>query len=219
MLLCPPGVYRAQSDTTMLAHTATEGGYARGRDVLDMCTGSGALALAAWKAGAASVTAVDVSWRSVATTWINCRLRGAPVVVHRGDLFAPVAGRRFGLILANPPYVPAPVTAPPRHAIGRCWDAGLDGRLLLNRICDVAAAHLTDDGVLLMVHSAVCNAERTLEQLGRAGMTGEVLERGRVPFGPVMRERADLLAERGLIQPGENVEELVIVEARRADQV
>jgi release factor glutamine methyltransferase len=217
MLLCPPGVYRAQSDTTMLARTAAEGGYARHHDVLDMCTGSGALALAAWRAGAASVTAVDVSWRSVAATWLNCRLRGARVTVHQGDLFAPVAARRFGLILANPPYVPAATTAPPRHAKGRCWDAGLDGRLLLNRICDAAGAHLTDDGVLLMVHSSVCDARLTLERLAQAGMAGEVLRRGEVPFGPVMRARAGLLTERGLIQPGQSIEELVIIEARRAN--
>lgn len=215
MLLCPPGVYRAQSDTTMLASAATEGGYAMGRDVLDMCSGSGALALAAWTAGASSVTAVDVSWRSVAATWLNCRLRGASATVHRGDLFGPVAGRRFGLILANPPYVPATRTAPPRHGIGRCWDAGLDGRLLLDRICDAAAAHLTDDGVLLMVHSSVCDAQRTVERLNRSGMVAEVMERERVPFGPVMRARAGLLAERGLIRPGESIEELVIIEARR----
>jgi release factor glutamine methyltransferase len=200
----------------MLARTATGGGYAMDRDVLDMCTGSGALALAAWEAGAASVTAVDVSWRSVTATWLNCRMRGAPVRVHQGDLFAPVAGRRFGLILTNPPYVPAEGTAPPRHTIGRCWDAGLDGRLLLNRICDAARAHLTEDGVLLMVHSSVCDAQRTVERLSRSGLAAQVLERGRVPFGPVMRARAGLLAERGLIEPGDNIEELVIIEARRA---
>jgi release factor glutamine methyltransferase len=216
MLLCPPGVYRAQSDTTMLARTATEGGYALDRDVLDMCTGSGALALAAWKAGAASVTAVDVSWRSVAATWLNCRVRGAPATVHQGDLFAPVAGRRFGLILANPPYVPAARTVPPRHGKGRCWDAGLDGRLLLDRICGAAGAHLTEDGVLLMVHSSVCDAQRTVQRLSHSGLVAGVLESGRVPFGPVMQARAGLLAERGLIRPGESIEELVIIEARRA---
>jgi release factor glutamine methyltransferase len=216
MLLCPPGVYRAQSDTSMLARTASDGGYAKDRHVLDMCTGSGALALAAWDAGATSVTAVDVSRRSVAATWLNFRLRRAPVTVHRGDLFAPVTGRRFGLILSNPPYVPATRMTPPRHSIARCWDAGLDGRLLLDRICDAAAAHLTADGVLLMVHSSVCGAQQTLERLSRSGMAGQVLERGRVPFGPVMRERAGLLAERGLIRPGESIEELVIIEARRA---
>jgi release factor glutamine methyltransferase len=200
----------------MLARTAAEGGYALDRDVLDMCTGSGALALAAWKAGASSVTAVDLSWRSVAAAWLNCRLRGAPATVRRGDLFGPVAGRRFGLILANPPYVPAVKSAPPRHGKGRCWDAGLDGRLLLDRICDAAGAHLTDDGALLMVHSSVCDTPQTVERLSRSGMVAEVMERGQVPFGPVMRARAGLLAERGLIRPGENIEELVIIEARRA---
>ena len=216
LLLCPPGVYRAQSDTAMLARSVTDGGYAARRDVLDMCTGSGALALAAWKAGAASVTAVDVSWRSVAATWANCRLRRAPVSVHQGDLFAPVAGRRFGLILSNPPYVPAARTAPPRHAKGRCWDGGLDGRLLLNRICDSAGGHLAEDGVLLMVHSSVCDPARTLERLGQAGLAGEVLARGLVPFGPVMRARAGLLVERGLIRPDESIEEPGGIGARRA---
>ncbi|HEY9414566.1 MAG TPA: methyltransferase [Pseudonocardia sp.] len=216
MLLCPPGVYRAQSDTAMLTRSATAGEYVCERDVLDMCTGSGAVALAAWRAGAASVTAVDLSWRSVATTWLNSRVRGAPVDVRRGDMFAPVAGRRFGLILSNPPYVPAARSVPPRHRKGRCWDAGLDGRLLLNRICDAAGAHLTDDGTLLMVHSSVCGAEQTVARLARSGLQAQVRERARLPFGPVMRARAGLLVERGLIEPGESVEELVVIEAHRA---
>jgi release factor glutamine methyltransferase len=86
----------------------------------------------------------------------------------------------------------------------------------VNRICDAARAHLTEDGVLLMVHSSVCDAQRTVERLSRSGLAAQVLERGRVPFGPVMRARAGLLAERGLIEPGDNIEELVIIEARRA---
>jgi release factor glutamine methyltransferase len=43
---------------------------------LDIGTGTGALVLAAAKAGAASVTAVDLSLRSIATTWLNCRIQG-----------------------------------------------------------------------------------------------------------------------------------------------
>ncbi len=127
MLLCPPGVYRAQSDTELLIEVTRDGGFARGRDVLDVGTGSGALALAAARCGAAGVTAVDLSLRSVLTTWLNSRLHGARVTVHRGDLFEPVAGRRFGLVVANPPYVPAASARLPRHAIERCWDAGPTG--------------------------------------------------------------------------------------------
>jgi release factor glutamine methyltransferase len=216
MLFCPPGVYRAQSDTAVLAGVVRDGGYAKGRHVLDVGTGSGALALAAARAGAASVTAVDLSWRSVAATWLNCRLRLAPVTVRRGDLFDPVEGRRFDMIVANPPYVPAETVTLPRRGIARCWDGGLDGRAVLDRICDGAAARLTEDGVLLLVHSAVCGAEMTVRRLADAGMDADVIERGLIPFGPVMRARAALLHARGLIEAGEMVEELVVVGARRA---
>jgi release factor glutamine methyltransferase len=214
VLFSLPGVYRAQSDTAVLAGVLARDGAVAGRDVLDIGTGSGALALAAARAGAASVTAVDVSWRSVAATWLNCR--GQPVRVRRGDLFGPVGGQRFGLVLANPPYVPAETPVLPRSGIARCWDAGLDGRAVLDRICDGVAARLADDGRLLMVHSAVCGVEETLHRLAGAGMVGEVVERARIPFGPVMRARAAMLESRGLIEPGEMLEELVVIGARRA---
>jgi release factor glutamine methyltransferase len=216
MLLRPPGVYRAESDSQMLIDIMRRGSFAAGRDVLDIGTGSGALAVAAARSGAASVTAVDLSLRSVVATWLNSRLHGAPVTVHRGDLFAPVAGRRFGLVVANPPYVPAPTEALPRHRKARCWDAGPDGRALLDRICAGVSGVLAPDGDVLLVHSAVCDTALTLDALTRVGLTAQVLDRATVPFGPVMRGRAALLESRGLIRPGQRFEELVVVGARRA---
>lgn len=216
MLLCPPGVYRAQSDTAVLADVVRRGGHAVGRKVLDIGTGSGALALAASAAGAATVTAVDVSLRSVVAAWLNCRLHRAAVTVHRGDLFGPVAGRRFDLIVTNPPYVPAETTLLPRHRTSRCWDAGLDGRAVLDRICAGAADRLAADGALLMVHSAVCGEEDTVARLAESGLTATVVHRARVPFGPVMRARARMLEARGLVRPGQMLEDLVVVEARHA---
>jgi release factor glutamine methyltransferase len=216
MLLRPPGVYRAESDSQMLIDIMSRGRFAVGRDVLDIGTGSGALAVAAARSGAASVTAVDLSLRSVVATWLNSRLHGAPVTVHRGDLFGPVSGRRFGLVVANPPYVPAPTEALPRHRKARCWDAGPDGRALLDRICAGVSDVLEPDGDVLLVHSAVCDTDMTLDALTRVGLEAQVLERATVPFGPVMRGRAALLESRGLIRPGQRFEELVVVGARRA---
>jgi release factor glutamine methyltransferase len=216
MLLCPPGVYRAEGDTDLLADVLVRGGYARDRHVLDVGTGSGALALAAAGAGAASVTAVDLSARSVAAAWLNSRLHGLPIRVRRGDLFGPVAGRRFDLVLANPPYVPAESAVLPRHRKARCWDAGPDGRALLDRICADVHRVLAPGGRLLLVHSAVCGADRTLDALCRAGLAAEVLARSTVPFGPVMRARAAMLEARGLVPRGERVEELVVIGARSA---
>ena len=216
MLLCPPGVYRAQTDTAVLIQALVRSGLAPGSHVLDVGTGSGAVALAASRAGAASVTAVDLSRRSVLTARLNCLLHGAPVSVHRGDLFGPVGQRRFDVVLANPPYVPAPTAVLPRHRVARCWNGGLDGRSVIDRICAAAAERLTPRGVLLMVHSGVCGAETTITRLADAGLVGEVVDQVRIPFGPVMRARAGMLELRGLIAPGGAQAGLVVVEARRA---
>jgi release factor glutamine methyltransferase len=215
MLLRPPGVYRAQDDTSVLVDAMERGGYALGRDVLDLGTGTGAVALAAARAGARSVTAVDLSLRSVLATRVNSLVHGARLRVHRGDLFAPVAGRRFGLLVANPPYVCAADDTLPRHRAGRCWDAGVDGRALLDRICAGAADAVAEGGHVLLVHSALCGARRTVEALTDAGFSADVLARARIPFGPVMRARAAMLEARGLIAAGERTEELVVVGGAR----
>jgi len=216
MLLQPPGVYRAEGDSRLLIDVMCQGRFADGRHVLDIGTGSGAVAVAAARAGAASVTAVDLSIRSVLATWINSRLHAVPVSVRRGDLFTPVAGRRFGLVVTNPPYVPAPTAALPRHRKARCWDAGPDGRALLDRICAGVTDVLAPDGQVLIVHSSVCDTDMTVEALQRAGLSPGVLARAALPFGPVMRSRAAFLESRGLIHPGQRFEELVVVGARHA---
>lgn len=214
-MLYPPGVYRAEGDTELLADVVRRGAHALDRDVLDIGSGGGALAVAAARAGARSVTAVDLSLRSVAATWLNGRLAGVAVRVHRGDLFAPVAGRRFGLVLSNPPYVPAATGDLPRHRKARCWDAGPDGRALLDRICAGVPDVLAPDGVVLLVHSVVCDTAGTLDALHRAGLDAREIARVTVPFGPVMHSRARLLEARGLVAPGQRSEELVVVEGRR----
>ncbi len=215
MMLHPPGVYRAQDDTSLLIDIMVRDGFAEGCDVLDVGTGGGALAIAAARAGAASVRAVDLSLRSVLTARLNCLLNGANVSVYRGDLFAPIRGRRFDLILTNPPYVPASTSVLPRYRVARCWDAGCDGRALLDRICDGAPAALAETGTLLLVQSQVSGEDATIERLDAAGLRASVVARATVPFGPVMRARADTLRARGLLHPGQSDEELSVIEARR----
>lgn len=215
LLLRPPGVYRVDRDSALLTEVMSSDARVRGRDVLDVGTGTGVLALSAARAGARSVTAVDLSARSTAATWLNCRLRRLPVTVRRGDLYAPVLGRRFDVVVANPPYVPSPVIRPARHRIGRCWDGGADGRLIVDRICAGAARVLTAEGTLLLVQSEVAGVRATLDRLAEAGLTGQVVARARLPFGPVMTARAALLEARGLITAGQREEEIVVVEARR----
>src|SRR5205085_118100 len=76
-LVIPPGVFEPPSDAHMLAAVLRE--HAAGADVLDVCTGSGILAVSAGLAGARSVTAVDVSRRAVLTARLNGALNGVRV--------------------------------------------------------------------------------------------------------------------------------------------
>ena len=124
--------------------------------VLDLCTGSGCLAvLASRKFPNARIDAVDVSRdaldvakRNIAEYRSDERVR-----LHRGDLFKPIGEARYDLIISNPPYVdrkgmaalPRECRAEPRLA----FDGGADGIEIIRRILSEAGQHLTADGGLL----------------------------------------------------------------------
>lgn len=213
-MLRAPGVYAAQGDTFLLVSALRREGLAPGSRVLDVGTGSGAVALAAAQSGA-SVTAVDVSRRALATAWANALLHGKRIGVRTGSLFEPVRGRRFDLVVSNPPYVPSPARMPTR-GIARAWDAGPGGRAVLDRLCREAPGVLEPGGALLVVHSSLCGVETTCTELADAGLKTQVVARARQPFGPVMRARARWFERQGLIGPGEREEELVVVRGERA---
>ncbi|WP_078491669.1 HemK2/MTQ2 family protein methyltransferase [Streptomyces yerevanensis] len=214
-LLRPPGVYAPQGDTWLLARALRPAAMRPGARVLDIGTGTGALALAAAQSGAGPVTAVDLSPWAVLAARLNATVRRVPMRVVRGDLTRPVTGETFDVILANPPYVPAPRHPTSRGGAALAWDAGPDGRALVDRLCTAAPPCLAPGGMLLMVHSALCGVEETLARLRDTGLKAAVVDRATVPFGPVLRSRTSELRARGLIGPGQDTEELVVI---RADQ-
>lgn len=214
LLLRPPGVYRPQSDTRLLAAALSRAAIPRGARMLELGTGTGAVAMTAARGGC-RVVAVDVSAQAVLAARLNALVRGLPVRVLRGDLFAPVAGEEFDVIVANPPYVAGAAYPATVRGRARAWEAGPDGRYLLDRICAEAPGHLTPGGTLLMVHSALNGVASTLVSLREAGMRARVVARRREPLGPVMRARAAELRARGLLRPGQAHEDLVVVRADR----
>jgi release factor glutamine methyltransferase len=133
---------------------------------------------------------------------------------RRGDLFAAVPGERFDVIVSNPPYVPAGDDDLPTRGPERAWEAGRDGRALVDRICSQAPGHLREGGVLLLVHSTVCGEEATLERLEAAGLEADVAARHPGPLGRLLSERATMLEERGLLAPGRRAEEVLVIRGR-----
>lgn len=211
-MLTVPGVYTPQHDTHILMRAICREDIGPGTDVLDLGTGSGALALCAARMGA-RVTAVDVSRRAVLCARMNAALSGQRITARRRDLSAPEM--RYDLVVSNPPYVPAPRDRLPRHGEARAWDGGHDGRAVVDRVCASAAAALRPRGVLLMIHSGLCGPEMTIQRLGQAGLRATVYDRELIPFGPVMRSRLAWLRRRGLVDEGQDKEELVVIRAEQ----
>jgi ribosomal protein L3 glutamine methyltransferase len=126
------------------------------KHVLDLCTGSGCLAvLAAYRFPQARVDAVDISKDALDVAARNIADYGLEdrVTLHRGDLFAPIGETHYDLIISNPPYVdaegmaalPRECRAEPRLAL----DGGADGLDIIRRILKEARRHLTSEGGLL----------------------------------------------------------------------
>jgi len=126
------------------------------RRALDLCTGSGCLAvLAALAFPEAEIDAVDLSAAALEVARANVEEHGLSERIRllEGDLFAPVAEERYDLILANPPYVDAEAMAalPPeyRHEPALALAGGADGLDVARRILAELRAHLEPGGGLL----------------------------------------------------------------------
>lgn len=163
-------------------------------NVLDLATGSGCVAVTiAKQRSRARITATDNSRDALAIARGNAGKHGARVEFIESDWFAALAGRRFDLIVSNPPYVAegdphlsqGDLRFEPRAALV----AGRDGLDCIRLLAERARAHLEPRGMLLLEHghdqAAHCRA--TLTQAGyrdvdsRRDLSGtERISRGRV---------------------------------------
>ncbi len=166
--------------------------------VLDLCTGSGCIAIASALAfPEARVDAVELSPGALEVARANVARHGVTdrVRLLEGDLWAPVAGQRYDLIVSNPPYVsdaemrdlPPEYAHEPAMALG----SGAEGTEIVSRIIEKAAQHLNPSGILVVetgasapaVEAAWPDVPFTWLDFGRGGSGVFLLEAGQLPGG------------------------------------
>jgi methylase of polypeptide subunit release factors len=112
----------------------------KGEHALDLCAGAGIQSMLAAK-HCADVVATDINRRALNFATLNTRLNGiSKVELRHGNLYEPVSGERFDLVVANPPYIVSPGT---RYVYR---DSGLPGDMVCERVVREAPLHLTEDG-------------------------------------------------------------------------
>ncbi len=215
------GVYAPQEDSQLLIDMMDKTGLARGRRIADLCTGSGVVAIAAADQGASVVTAFDISPRAAHFARQQVSAAGVNVSVHIGSWARAGEFGPYDLVVCNPPYIPhdPSIEEPdlPSH-IGppMAWDAGHDGRLVLDPLCASVRDLLADGGSMLLVQSEFAEPRKTLAALAGSGLDAEILAYQWIPFGPVLSARAQWLEDTGRLEPGRREEELVVIRADKA---
>lgn len=157
-----PSVYPPREDTALLLPFARG---ASGRRLLEIGVGSGAIAVAAARAGA-RVIATDLNPRALRATATAARAEGVSVGLVRTDLALGL--RRFDRIVCNPPYLPTPPAArdPDRWA-NLALDGGPDGLATARRLLAALLDHLAPEGLAYVLFSSRQSAE------GRAQLATE----------------------------------------------
>lgn len=122
------------------------------KTVLDLCTGSGILAITLQKELNANVTASDISLGALRVTRRNADRHRAVVSLNQGDLFEHLTGT-FDLIITNPPYIDKDVLKEldvAKYEPNLALDGGVGGMEIYQRIIPEAREYLNDQGILLM---------------------------------------------------------------------
>ncbi len=139
------------------------------KNVLDLCTGCGCIAIAtAYALPNAKIDAVDLSKDALEVAAMNCQQHNMRqhVSLYHSDLFDALPGKRYDIIISNPPYVDAndfaTIPAEYQHEPSMGLEAGKDGLDIVKRIVSQAKQYLTEQGILLI--EVGNSAEAMIEQ-------------------------------------------------------
>lgn len=175
------GVYEPSHDTELLALAALQFVKPTMR-VLEIGTGSGAIAILLAKKGA-KVVATDIFESVIKCAMRNAGLNNVEIDFRIGDLFEPVKGELFDMVVFNPPYLPKSeydhILAP---EIYRAVVGGMKGNEIALRFIKELPAHLRDGGKALLVISTLSNPSEIIEIANNLGFNIAVLRTRRFFF-------------------------------------
>ncbi|MEM4714433.1 MAG: methyltransferase [Candidatus Nanoarchaeia archaeon] len=149
------------------------------KDVLDMGTGSGILAITAAKRGA-NVLAVDLNPRALKIASENAKNNNVKISFLKSNIFSNVKGK-FDLILCNPPYLPEDEID---KIIGPSltYSGGKDGKEFIKKFVSDAPKFLKKYGKILMVISSITGEKEVLELFAKNNFKTKILARQKIPW-------------------------------------
>jgi release factor glutamine methyltransferase len=142
--------------------------------ILEIGTGTGIIAIIAAKR-ASKVIATDINPHA-----IDCAVKNIitnktyNVELRKGNLFEPVEGEKFDLILFNTPYLPSSTDEKSDDELDAAWNGGLDGREVIDRFLEEVTDYLNPDGKVQMVQSSLSDNKKTLKKFEDLGFKASI---------------------------------------------
>ncbi|MDI3483699.1 MAG: release factor glutamine methyltransferase [Methanobacteriaceae archaeon] len=180
-------VYTPAEDTFLLADNLK---VKEGDDVLEIGTGTGLVAIVA--AEKANVTATDINPHAIKCAEKNAKINNKKIRILQGNLFEPVKGEKFDVILFNAPYLPSSDEDLTGEIIDKAWDGGEDGRTIIDRFIKEVKTHLRDGGKVQLVQSSLSNIEKTMQKLKDIGFHVEITASERFFYEDIVVITAEL---------------------------
>ncbi|MEK6898484.1 MAG: HemK2/MTQ2 family protein methyltransferase [Nanoarchaeota archaeon] len=142
-------IYQPSEDSFLLSRSVSR--FAKGKKILDMCSGSGIQAKSAIKAKAKSVLCVDIDKESIA------ELKNQGLKAIKSNLFSKIKGK-FDVIICNPPYLPFDKREDSESA--KITSGGKEGDEFILKFLSQAPSHLSKSGIILIVLSSLTPRKR-----------------------------------------------------------
>ncbi len=178
-----PEVYEPAEDSFLLAKNLD----IKGTDnVLEIGTGTGFIAMVASKK-TGKVIATDISDYA-----IKCAVKNAVtnkaynIELRKGDLFEPVCGEKFDLILFNTPYLPTSEDEKLNDELNAAFDGGLKGREIIDQFLNDVNDHLNEKGRVQLVQSSLANNKETVSKMRELGFEAEITAREKCFFEEIV---------------------------------